>query len=155
MDFVQAERFDLYYAAEDGTRKRPVLIHRAILGSIERFMAVLSEHTAGAVPVWLAPVQAVVLPISDSHHDYAESVVRELRDAGFRVELDARNEKIGFKIREAQLQKIPFMLVTGDKEKEAGTVAVRNRKEGDKGPATIPDLIEQMRTLVEEKALFP
>ena len=155
VDFVQAERFDLYYAAEDGTRKRPVLIHRAILGSIERFMAVLIEHTAGAFPVWLAPLQAVVLPISDSHHNYAESVVRKLRDAGFRVELDARNEKIGFKIREAQLQKIPFMLVTGDKEKKAGTVAVRNRKDGDQGPAEIPKFIEQMRTLVEEKALFP
>jgi len=155
VDFVQAERFDLYYAAEDGTRKRPVLIHRAILGSLERFMAVLIEHTAGAFPLWLAPVQAVVLPISDKHHDYADGVARELRDAGFRVELDARNEKIGFKIREAQLQKIPFMLVAGDKEQEAGTVAVRNRKDGDQGPAKISELIEQMQSLVREKALRP
>ena len=155
VDFVQAERFDLYYAAEDGTRKRPVLIHRAILGSLERFMAVLIEHTAGAFPLWLAPVQAVVLPISDKHHDYAEGVVRELKDAGFRVELDARNEKIGFKIREAQLQKIPFMLIAGDKEKESGTIAVRNRKDGDQGPAKVAELIEQMRRVVEDKALRP
>jgi len=155
VDFVQAERFDLYYAAEDGTRKRPVLIHRAILGSLERFMAVLIEHTAGAFPLWLAPVQAVVLPISDKHHDYANGVVRELRDAGLRVEIDARNEKIGFKIREAQLQKIPFMLVAGDNEKEAETVAVRTRKGGDRGAATIPALIEEMRSLVRDRALSP
>ncbi len=155
VDFVQAERFDLHYAAEDGTRKRPVLIHRAILGSIERFMAVLIEHTAGAFPIWLAPVQAVVLPISDKHHDYADGVARELRDAGLRVELDARNEKIGFKIREAQLQKIPFMLVAGDKEAEAGTVAVRTRKGGDRGAETVSALIEEIRTLVRDKAVSP
>jgi threonyl-tRNA synthetase len=155
VDFVQPERFDLHYAAEDGTRKRPVLIHRAILGSIERFMAVLIEHTAGAFPIWLAPVQVVVLPISDKHHDYAESVVRALREAGFRVELDARNEKIGFKIREAQLQKIPFMLVAGDKEQEAGTVSVRNRKDGDQGPLELPKFIEQLGALVRDKALTP
>lgn len=155
VDFVQAERFDLYYAAEDGTRQRPVVIHRAILGSVERFMAMLIEHTAGAFPVWLAPVQAVVLPISDKHHDYAEEVVTELRNAGIRVELDARNEKIGFKIREAQLQKVPFMLVAGDQEKGAGTVSVRNRKDGDQGPAEIPQVIDRIRTLVQQKALLP
>lgn len=155
VDFVQAERFDLHYAAEDGTRKRPVLIHRAILGSIERFMAVLIEHTSGAFPIWLAPVQVVVLPISDKHHDYAESVVRELREAGVRVELDARNEKIGFKIREAQLQKIPFMLVAGDKEQEAGTVSVRNRKDGDQGPMELPQFIEKIGALARDRALTP
>jgi threonyl-tRNA synthetase len=145
----------LKYIGADNTEHRPVVIHRAIFGSFERFIAMIVEHYAGAFPLWLAPVQAVVLPISDKHHDYANGVVRELRDAGLRVEIDARNEKIGFKIREAQLQKIPFMLVAGDNEKEAETVAVRTRKGGDRGAATIPALIEEMRSLVRDRALSP
>ena len=155
VDFAQPDNFDLHYAAEDGTRKRPVLIHRAILGSLERFMALLIEHTAGALPIWLAPVQAVVLPISDKHHDYARKVADELKAAGLRVDVDERNEKIGRKIREAQLQKVPFMLVTGDKEIEDETVSVRNRKDGDQGPRTIPDFIEAVEALVQERALRP
>ncbi len=153
VDFVQAERFDLYYAAEDGTRKRPILIHRAILGSLERFVAVLIEHSAGAFPVWLAPVQTVVLPISEKHHAYGEEVAARLRAEGFRVGLDARNEKIGYKIREAQLQKVPFMLIVGDKEVEVGAVAVRSRKKGDEGQAEIDGFIERLRGLVKDRAL--
>ncbi len=153
VDFSQAERFDLYYAAADGSRKRPVTIHRAILGSIERFMALLIEHTAGAFPVWLAPVQAVVLPISERHHDYAGKVYQRLRAEGFRCELDARNEKIGYKIREAQLQKIPFMLVAGDREMETDTVAVRARKQGDLGQKPLPEFLEELRQLRDDKAL--
>jgi len=155
VDFVQAERFDLHYAAEDGTRKRPVLIHRAILGSLERFMAVLIEHTAGAFPFWLAPVQAAVLPISDKHHDYAETVTAELRAAGLRVVSDTRNEKIGRKIREAQLQQVPYMLVAGDKEAESGTVSVRHRREGDQGESKIEEIVERFRALAQDRALSP
>jgi len=155
VDFVQAERFDLHYAAEDGTRKRPVLIHRAILGSIERFMAILIEHTAGAFPIWLAPVQVVMLPISEKHHEYAARVAGHLRDEGIRVEVDDRNEKIGRKIRDAQLQKVPFMLVAGDKETEAETVAVRNRKDGDEGASELSAFIERIHRLVRDKALSP
>ncbi|HSF17332.1 MAG TPA: threonine--tRNA ligase [Vicinamibacteria bacterium] len=155
VDFTQAERFDLYYAAEDGRRKRPVVVHRAILGSLERFMAVLIEHTGGAFPSWLAPIQAVVLPISEKHHDYAGEVLQTLRSAGFRAEVDARNEKVGYKIREAQLKKIPFMLVAGDKEKETGTVAVRNRKDGDEGPVQLADFVTRLESLVSDKALLP
>ena len=153
VDFVQSERFDLYYAAEDGTRKRPVLIHRAILGSLERFIAVLIEHSAGSFPAWLAPVQAIVLPISDKHHAYGEKIATELRAEGFRVGLDARNEKIGYKIREAQLQKVPFMLVVGDKEVEVGAVAVRSRTKGDLGQAKLDAFIERLQSLVRNKAL--
>ncbi|HXV60227.1 MAG TPA: threonine--tRNA ligase, partial [Vicinamibacteria bacterium] len=155
VDFTQAERFDLYYAAEDGTRKRPVVVHRAILGSVERFMAVLIEHTGGAFPCWLAPIQVIVLPISEKHHDYAGEVRETLRSAGFRVEMDARNEKVGYKIREAQLRKIPFMLVTGDKEKETGTVAVRNRRDGDEGASQLADFVTRLESLVRDKALLP
>ncbi len=154
VDFVQAECFDLHYAAEDGTRKRPVLIHRAILGSFERFMAMLIEHTAGVFPVWLAPVQIGVLPISDKHHDYAKEVTAILKQQGLRVMLDVRNEKIGRKIREAQLQKIPFMLVTGDKEVESRTVAVRHRRDGDQGQKELKVFIEEIKVLINEKSLI-
>jgi threonyl-tRNA synthetase len=153
VDFNQAERFDLYYAAEDGTRKRPVVIHRAILGSLERFMAVLIEHTAGAFPVWLAPLQVLVLPISEKHHDYAGTVFRSLRQEGFRVAVDARSEKVGYKIREAQLRKVPFMLVVGDKEMESGNVAVRNRHKGDEGSSSVPELVERLHRVVRERSL--
>ena len=121
------------------------MIHRALLGSLERFMAVLTEHYAGAFPLWLAPVQAIVLPITDRHTPYAEKVAGELREAGFRVQVDDRNEKTGFKIREAQLQKIPYMLIVGDREAEAGAVAVCSRSEGDKGAVPVGELIESMK----------
>jgi threonyl-tRNA synthetase len=153
LDFFQAERFDLYYAAEDGSRKRPVTIHRAILGSLERFMAVLIEHTGGAFPFWLAPQHAVVLPISERHHDYAGSVLAKLRARGFRVDVDDRSEKVGYKIREAQVRKVPFMLVVGDEELSKSTVAVRNRRRGDEGTSTVEDLLGRFERLIREKTL--
>jgi threonyl-tRNA synthetase len=155
VDFFQAERFDLYYAAEDGGRERPVLIHRAILGSLERFMALLIEHTGGAFPIWLAPVQAVVLPIAERHTGYAERVTALLREEGFRANLDARNEKTGYKVREAQLQKIPFMLVVGDREVESESVSVRNRFEGDRGVSGLSDFVSELHRLVRERATRP
>ncbi len=153
LDFFQAERFDLYYAAEDGSRKRPVVLHRAILGSLERVMAVLIEHTGGAFPLWLAPLQAIVLPITEKHHEYAEGVAAALRGRGFRVTIDTRSEKVGFKIREAQLGKVPFMLVVGDKEEESKTVAVRNRKKGDLGPSSVEDLASALERAIRERSL--
>ena len=133
LDYQIPRRFDLKYIGADNAEHCPVVIHRAIFGSFERFVALLIEHYAGAFPLWLAPVQATVLPIADRHADYAGSVRDRLIDAGLRVELDARQEKIGYKIREAQLQKIPYMLVAGDREVEEGTVAVRSRAGGDQG----------------------
>jgi threonyl-tRNA synthetase len=130
---MQPENFDLKYIGADNAEHRPVVIHRAILGSFERFIAILIEHYAGAFPLWLAPVQAIVLPIADRHLPYAASVRETLRAAGLRVELDERQEKIGYKIREAQLQKVPYMLVIGDREQADGTVSVRHRSDGDIG----------------------
>ena len=127
-DFNEPERFDMTYIASDGSKKRPYMIHRALLGSIERFFGILIEHYAGAFPVWLAPVQAKIIPILDKHHDFARKVADKLRDQDVYVEVDDRNEKIGFKIREAQLEKVPYMLVIGDKELERESVAVRSRK---------------------------
>jgi threonyl-tRNA synthetase len=155
VDFFQAERFDLHYAAEDGSRMRPVTIHRAIYGSLERFMAVLIEHTAGAFPVWLMPVQATVVPISEKHHDYARGVYEALKERKFRVTLDDRNEKLGYKIREAQLSKVPFMLVVGDQEQEAGTVAVRSRREGDLGPKSLGEFADELERLIRARSLEP
>ncbi|HXE91978.1 MAG TPA: threonine--tRNA ligase [Terriglobales bacterium] len=126
-DFNLPERFDLEYVAEDGSRKQPVMVHRALYGSVERFFGVLLEHYAGAFPLWLAPVQAVVIPISERHHEYAGRVAKELEAAGVRVHLDARNEKMNAKIREHALQKVPYMLVVGDKEAQAGSVNLRTR----------------------------
>ena len=142
LDFQMPERFDLKYVGADNAEHRPVVIHRAILGSFERFIALLIEHHGGAFPLWLAPVQAIVLPIVDRHVDYAASVRERLTQAGLRVELDGRQEKIGYKIREAQLQKIPYMLVVGDKEVADGTVAVRSRTEGDQGAQPVAAFIE-------------
>ena len=133
LDFQMPERFDLTYTGEDGEKHRPVMLHRVIFGSIERFIAILTEHYAGAFPMWLAPVQAKILPISDAARDYAQKVTQQLQAAGLRAEVDTRNEKIGYKIREAQLQKIPYMLVVGEKEQQNGTVSVRSRKAGDLG----------------------
>ncbi|MBI2956709.1 MAG: threonine--tRNA ligase [Acidobacteria bacterium] len=151
-DFNLPERFDLSYIAADGAPHRPVMVHRALWGSVERFFGILIEHYAGAFPVWLAPVQAVVLPISEKNAAYAGQVAERLRSAGFRVELDARNEKLQAKIRDAQLQKIPFMLVCGKKEEEAGTVSVRSRAKGDLGPRPLGDFEGELRRLVETRA---
>ena len=142
LDYQLPQQFELKYIGADNKEHRPVVIHRAIFGSFERFIALLLEHYAGALPLWIAPVQAIVLPIADRHLDYAKSVVSELKAAGLRVELDERQEKIGFKIREAQLQKIPYMLVVGDKEAANGTVAVRSRAGGDQGAQTVAAFIE-------------
>jgi threonyl-tRNA synthetase len=124
---------------------RPIMIHRALLGSLERFMGVLIEHYAGAFPLWLAPVQAIVLPIADRHAPYAEQVREELEKAGFRVKVDTRNEKTGYKIREAQLQKIPYMLIVGDREVESGGVSVRSRDEGDLGSRPLAEFVGMAR----------
>jgi threonyl-tRNA synthetase len=137
LDYNAPERFELEYIGADNTVHRPVVIHRAIFGSFERFIAILIEHYTGAFPLWLAPVQAVMLPIADRHLPYAASAQEQLRRAGLRVDLDERQEKIGYKIREAQLQKVPYMLVVGDREAETGTVSVRERSGGDKGASSI------------------
>jgi threonyl-tRNA synthetase len=144
LDFSMPDRFDLEYIGEDGKPHRPVMIHRAVLGSIERFMGILIEEYAGAFPLWLAPVQVILLPIADRHIDYAKEVAAKLAKIGLRVNVDTRNEKTGFKIREAQVQKIPYMLIIGDKEVEAGKVAVRQREAGDLGAMLIEDFIKQI-----------
>jgi threonyl-tRNA synthetase len=151
LDYQMPERFDLKYIGADNSEHRPVVIHRAIFGSFERFIAILIEHYAGAFPLWLAPVQAVVLPISDRHLDYAASVRDRLEAAGLRAVLDERQEKIGYKIREAQLQKVPYMLVVGDRESSEGTVSVRERAGGDKGAMSVSDFVEKARDEIAAK----
>ena len=145
LDYMQPENFDLKYTGADNAEHRPVVIHRAIFGSFERFIAILIEHYAGAFPLWLAPVQAVVLPIADRHLPYAASVRGRVHAAGLRVVLDERQEKIGYKIREAQLQKVPYMLVVGDRESADGTVSVRERAGGDRGASSVDDFIAQAK----------
>ena len=144
LDFSLPERFDLEYVAEDGSHQRPVVLHRAMLGAIERFMGVLIEHYGGAFPLWLAPVQAAVIPIADRHVEYAEDVASKLRGRGLRVEVDGRNERMNLKIREAQLRKIPYMLVVGDREAEAGTASVRTRDKGNRGATPLSNLLEDL-----------
>ncbi len=151
LDYQMPERFDLKYIGADNAEHRPVVIHRAIFGSFERFVALLLEHFAGAFPMWLAPVQAILLPIADRHLDYAGSVRDQLAAAGLRVELDERQEKIGYKIREAQLQKIPYMLVVGDKEAAEGAVSVRSRAGGDQGAQPVAAFIAAALTELEKK----
>jgi threonyl-tRNA synthetase len=144
LDFQMPEKFDLTYIGEDGQKHRPVMIHRVAFGSIERFIGILIEHYAGAFPVWLAPVQARVIPITERHHEYARQVQERLTEQGFRVELDDRSEKVGYKIREGQLARIPYLLVVGDKEQESGTISVRDRVQGDLGPITLKDFEERL-----------
>ena len=151
LDYMQPENFDLKYTGADNAEHRPVVIHRAIFGSFERFIAILIEHYAGAFPLWLAPVQAIVLPIADRHVAYADSIRERLLGAGFRVQVDERQEKIGYKIREAQLQKIPYMLVVGDREAAEGTVAVRSRSGGDLGSQPLDAFVASARGEVETK----
>ncbi|MSQ23339.1 MAG: threonine--tRNA ligase [Chloroflexi bacterium] len=146
LDYQLPERFDLTYVGDDQQRYRPVVIHRAIFGSFERFIAMLVEHYAGAFPFWIAPVQAVVLPIADRHTEHAQGVVHNLRDAGFRVELDVRRENLNHKIRDAQLQKIPYMLVIGDREAESGAAAVRTRAGENLGAIAVADVIQRFRS---------
>ncbi len=144
LDYLMPQNFDLKYIGADNTEHRPIVIHRAIFGSFERFIALLLEHYAGAFPLWLAPVQAILLPIADRHLDYARSIREQLAPAGLRVELDERQEKIGYKIREAQLQKIPYMLVVGDKEVTEGTVSVRTRAGGDQGGRRVDEFVRDV-----------
>jgi len=141
LDFQMPERFELDYIGPDGEKHRPVMIHRTVLGSLERFIAILTEHYAGAFPLWLAPVQVMVMPITDRTKDYAQQVVDELTASGLRVETDFRSEKIGFKIREAQMQKVPYMLVLGDKEAESGLLTVRKRLDGDIGSMSLQEFL--------------
>ncbi|MCD8087536.1 MAG: threonine--tRNA ligase [Oscillospiraceae bacterium] len=144
LDFQMPERFDLEYVGADGEKHRPVMIHRVVLGSIERFIGVITEHFAGAFPTWLSPVQVKILPITDRTHEYAKEVAAKLEAAGVRTEVDLRNEKLGFKIREAQMEKVPYKLVVGDKEAADGTVAVRTR-EADKGAMSLDEFMEKLQ----------
>jgi threonyl-tRNA synthetase len=153
VDFHLPSQFDLHYIAADGKEHRPVMIHRAVVSTMERMIAYLIELYAGAFPLWLAPVQAIVLPITDRQSEYARGLVKQLDAAGIRATVDERNEKVNFKIREAQLQKIPFMLVVGDREQENGQVSVRNRKHGDQGVKPVAEFIAATRALIESKAV--
>ena len=151
LDMQMPERFELEYVGEDGEKHRPIMIHRALLGSIERFIGVITEHFAGAFPTWLHPVQVKLLPVTDRAADYAKEIAAKLSAQGFRVEVDGRNEKIGKKIREAQLDKIPYMLVVGDRDMEAGTVSVRHRAEGDLGAMSLEDFTAMLHQVVDSK----
>jgi threonyl-tRNA synthetase len=155
LDYQQPENFDLKYIGADNAEHRPVVIHRAIFGSFERFIALLIEHYAGAFPLWLAPLQTIVLPISDRHLEYARSVRDQVQAAGLRATLDERQEKIGFKIREAQLQKVPYMLVVGDRESAERTVSVRTRAGGDQGASTLEAFLTSAREEIRLKGNAP
>jgi threonyl-tRNA synthetase len=143
-DFILPERFDMSFVGEDGKDHRPYMIHRALLGSMERFMGVLIEHYGGAFPVWLAPVQAVLIPIADRHLDYADEVLAQLKQVGLRVEVDSRSERMNAKIRDAQMQKVPYMLVIGDREIEEGQLAVRMRSGDDLGAISVESFKERI-----------
>ena len=153
LDFQLPLRFELEYTGDDGEKHRPIMIHRVVFGSIERFIGILIEHFAGAFPTWLAPVQVKVLPISDKYMEYGKAVLKELEDVGIRAEIDSRAEKIGYKIREAQMQKIPYMLVVGAKEEEEGVVSVRSRFEGDEGQKSMAEFISDLKKEIMEKAV--
>ncbi len=153
LDFLLPERFDLYYIGEDGQKHRPVMLHRVVFGALERFIAILTEHFAGAFPTWLAPVQVMLIPVAEDHLPYAREIAAKLSEFGIRYEIDERNEKIGRKIREAQLQQIPYMLVVGTNEMNEGTVAVRHRRQGDLGKFGLERFIEQITSEIKEKKL--
>ena len=148
------EKFDLTYIGEDGQKHRPVMIHRVVYGSIERFIAILTEHFAGAFPVWLAPIQVRILPISERHHEYAKTLVSRLMELDIRVEADERKEKIGYKIRESQTEKVPFTLVVGDQEAESDMVAVRRYGQGDAGEKmTVEAFIALLQAEIKGKTI--
>jgi threonyl-tRNA synthetase len=153
LDWNLPEKFQLEYVAEDGKRHRPIMVHRALYGSVERFFGILIEHYAGAFPVWLAPVQVVVMPITDRQFEYAKGIHEKLEAAGFRSQLDDRKEKVNLKIRDAQMQKVPYMLVCGDREAEAGNVSVRHRKHADMGVKAVGDFIADLQSLVDLKVV--
>jgi threonyl-tRNA synthetase len=145
LDYNMPRRFELVYTGADNAEHTPVMIHRALMGSYERFIGILLEHLEGELPVWLAPAQAIVLPISDRHLDYGAEVLARLRDAGVRAELDERVESVGRKIRDAELRKIPYMLIVGDREREAGEVSLREHRHGDSGSLTVEAFTERVR----------
>lgn len=151
LDFQMPQRFNLEYTAEDGSKKRPIMIHRVCFGSIERFIGILIEHFAGKFPVWLAPVQVKVIPVSEKSMDYATGVYEKLKAAGIRTELDHKDEKVGYKIRQAQLEKVPYMLVLGEKEAAEGAITVRSRDKGDLGAAGLDAFIEDIKKMIETK----
>ena len=151
LDFQLPQRFEAEYVAEDGTKKRPIMIHRVCFGSIERFIGILIEHFAGKFPVWLAPVQVKVIPVSEKSMEYATGVYEKLRAAGIRTELDHKDEKVGYKIRQAQLEKVPFMLVLGEKEAAEGAITVRSRDKGDLGSAQLDEFIADVKKMVESR----
>ena len=153
LDYQLPGRFNLEYVGEDGEKHTPVMIHRVVFGSIERFIGIITEYFAGAFPTWLAPVQVKVIPISEKHTEYATEILSELEASGVRAEADFRNEKMGYKIREAQLQKIPYMLVVGDKEAESGTVSLRSRKAGDEGSLPLGEFISRIREEIDSRSL--
>lgn len=153
LDFQLPERFELEYIGADGEKHRPIMIHRVVFGSIERFIGILTEHFAGAFPTWLAPVQVKFLPIADRHADYAREIMKKLEAKGIRCELDDRSEKTGFKIRAAQMEKVPYMIIVGDKDVEAGTVSVRSRKNGDEGATTVDEFVARIEKEIAEKSL--
>jgi threonyl-tRNA synthetase len=153
VDFNEPERFDITYRAPDGQDHRPIMIHRALMGSLERFFGTLIEHYAGAFPTWLAPIQTIVLPITDAQNDYALNIEKKLKTKNIRVQVDDRNEKIGFKIREAELQKIPYMIIVGEKEAQSGQIAVRKRKKGDLGQFELKNFIDQVSKEIHEKVI--
>lgn len=153
LDFIQPENFELEYIAEDGQAHRPVIIHRAVTGSTERFMAMLIEHFAGAFPVWLAPVQAIVIPIADRHNEYAEKVLSDLKAAGIRATVDTRSERMNAKVRDAQMLKIPYMLVVGDKEAAANAVAVRLRTNENLGAQPLAQFCEHVTAIIKDRSL--
>jgi threonyl-tRNA synthetase len=152
LDYNFPERFELTYTGADNAEHRPVMIHRALFGSFERFIGILLEHLDGALPVWLSPVQAIVLPITDNQNAAARNALEELRRDGLRAELDARSESVARKIRDAQLRKIPYMLVVGEREAAAGTVAVRERSAGDAGVVALADFVARLRTETDERS---
>jgi len=152
-DFNLPARFGLEYVAEDGAKHQPLMVHRALLGSVERFFGILIEHYAGAFPLWLAPVQVQICPVSEKVADYAKHVTETLKRHNIRVHLDDRNEKLPAKIRDAQLQKIPYMLIVGAKEAEAGTVSVRHRSKGDQGPKPLAEVVAALQAEVTSRAL--
>ena len=154
LDFQLPVRFDIDYTGADGEKHKPIMIHRVVFGSIERFIGILTEHFAGAFPLWLSPVQVELMPIADRHNEFTEKVANELKKYGIRADIDSRSEKIGFKIREAQLQKVPYMLVIGDKEVETGNVSIRCRKRGDIGTMSVEDFCAMVKKEIEEKTII-
>ena len=152
-DFNMSERFDMAFIGEDGKEHRPYMVHRALMGSLERFFGILIEHYAGNFPVWLAPVQAVVIPIAERHNDYAQKLVAQCAAGGLRAQADLRREKLGYKIREAEKHKIPFILVVGDKEAEAQTASLRIHGQGDKGTVAPAEFIAKAKSIDDQRSL--